>query len=237
MNYRAASAILFSIVIVAAATAAYALWSDSLRINTTVKTGELKFCIQSGPRQLIWTDHGPDANSFPPDFEPVDAPEMKDVGSIEITPLDTDGDGCVDTLSITMYNVYPWYYNHIGFKVQNKGTIPLKIWQMNLEGENYYEINERDIAVEGVYLDLDGDGLNDTLVWWGDNFGKQLHPGDSADLSLDITILQEAPQNSTLTFNITLTAVQWNEYTPGPIPPATTTTTEPTTTTTTTNSE
>lgn len=214
MNYRAAFAILFSIVIVAAATAAYALWSDSLRINTTVKTGDLKFCFQNNT--LIWTDNGPDMNSFPPDFNPEPAPEGKDVGSFEGVMIDTDGDGCADTLQITLHNVYPWYYNHIGFKAVNKGTIPLKIWQMTLQGVKYYEINENTLF-EGVYLDLDGDGHNDTLVWWGDNFGKQLHPGEKADISLDITILQEAPQNSTLIFNITLTAVQWNEYASGPI--------------------
>ncbi len=221
MNYRAASAILFSIVIIAAATAAYALWSDSLRINTTVETGELKVCFQNNT--LIFTDNGPDMNSFPwHGFDPEPAPEGKDVGSLTGVFLDTDGDGCAETLQITLNNTYPYYYNHIGFKIVNGGTIPFKIWQMKLDGKNYYEINEHELF-EGVYLDLDGDGLNDTIVWWGDNFGVQLHPGQKADISLDITILQDAPQNSTLTFNITLTVVQWNEYVAGPM---TTTTTE-----------
>jgi len=117
---------------------------------------------------------------------------------------------------VTLHNVYPWYYTHIAFKVTNDGTIPVKIWRVVIDGKYYYKLNEQQLR-QGVEIDLNHDGKPDVLIWWGDNFGAQLHPGQSADISFDITVLQGAPQGATLTLTISLQAVQWNEYSPGPI--------------------
>ncbi|NPA95966.1 MAG: hypothetical protein GXO32_00005, partial [Crenarchaeota archaeon] len=121
-----------------------------------------------------------------------------------------------DTMVVTLHNVYPWYYTHIAFKVTNDGTIPVKIWRVVIDGKYYYKLNEQQLR-QGVEIDLNHDGKPDVLIWWGDNFGAQLHPGQSADISFDITVLQGAPQGATLTLTISLQAVQWNEYSPGPI--------------------
>ena len=112
--------------------------------------------------------------------------------------------------------MYPWYYTHIAFKVCNDGTIPVKIWRVQVDDQYYYELNEQELN-QGVEVDLNNDTLPDLTIWWGDNFGKQLHPGQCADISLDLTVLQPAPQGTTLSFLVLLQAVQWNEYsTPTP---------------------
>ena len=93
----------------------------------------------------------------------------------------------------------------------------MKIWRVVIDSQAFYELNEQALQ-QGLEVDADGDGYNDTLIWWGDNFGKQLEPCQSADISLDITVLQKAPENSTYNILITFDAVQWNEYSQGPIP-------------------
>ncbi len=197
--------------LLAALVTSMAMWSDSIKINSTVETGEVDIYFSEG--SVIQLDHGLDWNAtyYPHDgYTQLD----KDVGNTTVTLLDTDGDGDKDTMNVTMTNVYPWYVEHIAFKVCSGGSIPVKIWRVQIDGQYYYEVNERQ-AMQGVVLDLDHDGVNDTTIWWGDNFGLQLHKGDCADISFTITVLQPAPQNTTLSTTISLDAVAWNEYTPG----------------------
>ena len=199
------------------------MWSQQLKVNTYVGTGELNWEFVNGTLAYMdacglrpgYGNYGGNdwnATNLPlPGSTQLD----KDVGCTNVSLIDSDGDGDSDTLNITLINVYPWYYTHIAFKVHNDGTIPLKIWRVKISNDTYtwvfYELNEQ-ILQQGLPLDLNGDGVNDTLIWWGDNFGTQLHPCRSADISLDITILQGAPQKASLTIYIQLDAIQWNEY-------------------------
>lgn len=194
----------------------YAHWEASLYINGEVESGELDW--EFAPGTVIHLDHGLDYNAS--NFPEVGAHLLdKDVGSTTVVLQDTDGDGDYDTLNVTLSNVYPWYYEHIAFKLHNNGEIPLKVWKVIIEtatgNYTYYELNEQELN-EGEYLDLDGDGKYDIVIWWGDNFGEQLHPCESVDISLDITVLQEAKMGTTYTFRIYIIAIQWNMYTPSP---------------------
>jgi len=203
-----------------------AMWASSLRTNVTVKTGEVDLRFDSPPIYL-------DACGLPPGYGAsggydynastfparggvqLAAPEGKDVGCTDVQLSDSDGDGDYDTMNITIHNAYPWYYTHVAWSITNDGTIPIKIWRIIITtingNQTYYEVNAAGVE-DGAYLDLDGDGQADVRMWWGDNFGVQMHPNDSLDMSLDIVVLQEAPQNADLSFSITLQAVQWNEY-------------------------
>ncbi len=206
-------------LLAASILAAYAMWSETLKVNATVRTGELDWEIVSGP--TIWLD----ACGLPPGYgvyagndwnashfpSPGAVQLDKDVGCTNVELVDTDGDGDYDALNITLDNVYPWYYTHIAIKVHNDGTIPLRIWRVIIDGNEYYELNEQELQ-EGVYIDVDGDGYDDLVIWWGDNFGAQLHPCQSADISLDITVLQEAGEDTTYNLLIQFDAIQWNEY-------------------------
>lgn len=204
-----------------------AMWYNSLRINTYVDTGELDWEIVDGTLTYIDACGLEPGYGYPGgnDWNATNLPAPgtvqldKDVGCTMVSLIDTDGDGDYDTMNITLTNVYPWYYTHIAFKVHNDGTIPLRIWRVKISnGTNewiFYELNEQELQ-QGLEVDLNDDGASDVLVWWGDNFGAQLHPCESADISLDLTVLQEAPESATLTLYIYLEAVQWNEYTSGP---------------------
>ena len=199
-----------------------AMWADSLRTNVTVKTGKVDIRFNTPPTYL-------DACGLPPaygqsggydynasNFPLGDAVQLgKDVGCTNVILQDTDGDGDLDTMNVTIHNAYPWYYTHIAFKVTNDGTIPVKIWRIIITtingNQTYYEINAEGVE-QGANLDLNGDGKADVRMWWGDNFGAQLEPNQPADISLDLVVLQQAPQNADLSFTITLQAIQWNEY-------------------------
>jgi hypothetical protein len=216
---------LLALLVVATLAGVSALWYERLSISTTVETGELDWefrnntaftsdpCYDNLGTPVTW----PDTNAFPPDFDPVIAPEGKDVGCTMLGFLDTDLDGDYDFLNITLNNTYPYYATEVDFRVRNIGTIPLIIWRIVVMIDNgttyeFTEINPDDVETEGLYLDLNEDGEPDVLMLWGDNFGVQLESGDHADISLFIVVLQPAPQGSTLHFAIGLDAVQWNEY-------------------------
>ncbi len=212
-------------LILASIGGASALWYKTMTTDVTVHTGELDWefinlthmvndpCT-NGLVPISW----PDTNAFPwNDFKPTAAPENKDVGCTDVNLVDTDGDGDYDTLNVTIHNAYPYYYSQVDFEVTNIGTIPLKIWRIDVILDNgtiyeFTEINPNEVENEGLYLDLNGDNQPDVLLLWGDNFGTQLETGQGADISLHLTVLQSAPQNATLHFMIGLDAVQWNEY-------------------------
>jgi len=204
------TAILMLIIFALTATGiAYALWSENLTINGTINTSELDWELVRG--YLIHLDDGNDWNaSWYPEagFEQLD----KNVGSTVVSQIDSDGDGDLDTIVVTMTNVYPWYGEHIAFRVHNNGEIPLKIWKVVYKVGNTVVAEIYESPDYAIPIDLNGDGKYDIATWWGDNFGKQLHPCGSQDISFDLTVLQDAPQGSTLTFTIECVAVQWNEY-------------------------
>ncbi len=199
-----------------------AMWFSVLKINTYVSTGELDWEIMLGVSHL----DGPGVNDWNLNWtlipDKVRFQTDKDVGQTFVTLTDSDGDLDYDVLNITIVNAYPWYYEHISFIVHNNGDIPIKIWRLSISNGTYtwyyYAINEQELQ-RGDEIDLDGDGVDDILIWWGDNFGKQLHHCDEADISFDLTILQGIQENITITLYLSLDAVQWNEYTPGPIGP------------------
>ncbi len=201
---------LFMIAVIISAS--YAMWSEVLRMNAEVVTGIVDWEFVNGTvihlDSCLYSVNDYNASLLP---EPGSTQLDKDVGCTEVVLRDFDGDGDNEVMIVTLINVYPWYYEHIAFKVHNTGTIPIKIWRVIINGEEYYELNEQ-VLQQGIEIDLSGDGIPDILLWWGDNFGTQLEPCHSADISFDITVLQGAPQNTTLTLTISFEAVQWNEY-------------------------
>lgn len=187
----------------------YALWSDTLYLEGTVETGTLEWEFLrppalpgEPPRPPIVThdDQGDD----PPGF-------TKDVASTTWVYVDSDADGDFDLLELTIDNAYPGYTNHCAFWVHGKGSVPLHIERV------YFIVNN--IVIEaltangGVLMDLGTGAIpgDDVYVYWGDSFGTQLHDCDFADMSFDITILQPAPQGATMSFQVELEAVQYNE--------------------------
>jgi len=200
----------------------YAAWTDQIVVNGTVNTGELCFGIKPGSFHEVggcpdtnWAGwvryYGTFGRSCPPGYqfgELFDAPEGKCPADVELTPI-YDGD-VIEALQVTITNAYPHFAADVSFWVCNCGTIPLRIQEPQFSQNDFL------------------------LIQYGDNIGAQLHPGDCVEISFYVGVVQHEgyfndqgvwivddpnapilPQNSTLTFTITLNAIQWNEYVPG----------------------
>jgi len=182
----------------------YAHWSETLWLNGTVTTGNM--CAEFLP-PITKTDHGKDWTYDPGiiNVRQID----KDIGNSSGYFMDVNQDGCNDTLVIELNNVYPCYYEHISFWIHNCGTIPWRIWRVIFNPGNVIIYRPSNLT-----LDLNSDGKADIEIYWGNNFGQQVDPCGKVDLSFDIHILQPCPENTTLTFTVTIEMVNWNEYPP-----------------------
>lgn len=193
-----------STLALAGANIVYALWSETLTINGSITTTELDWEYldpTTGLPSYTQGDIGPDPFS--------DGTYGKDVASTTGEFFDTDGDGDYDTLEVTVDTAYPRYYNDISFWVHCNGHLPLHIDHVNFVVDG--TVVETITATGDVYLDLDGDGQDDIRIYWGNNFGLQMHYCDYVMLSFAFEILQQAPQGETLTFAIEIVGVQYNE--------------------------
>jgi len=188
---------------------AYAAWTDTITIDGTVQTGELKWEFQ-GP--VIQYDSGFDPNCFFDLYDGTWVTMDKDVASTQIS-IDAD----TQFMTVTVDNAYPYYGNHIAFKAHGLGSIPLRIWKVNFwyNGNIIETIYDHD---QYIYLDFDGDGADDFQIWWGNHFGSQLHFCSKVDISFEILVLQPCQQSQTYIFDIELVGIQWNEYVQGPLP-------------------
>jgi hypothetical protein len=202
---------------------AYAAWTETLNINGTITTGEVcwEFYACSLLDELQPTNPGGDYVGMgspladytcsvgfqgPPFFWHHD----KNVGWCTQLIEDRDSNGCNETLNITFNNVYPCYFNSLSFYVHNCGTIPIKVNNVEINGQAFYS--------DFYYvLDLNDNGVNDFEIRYGDNFGQQIEPGEYSYLEFSIwfhVLQDEDPefQSGSFTFTISLTCVQWNEY-------------------------
>ena len=191
----------------------YATWSDNVTVEEQVFSGEMCAEWKTGCSP---NDPGADWN-MPEDgdlclgLDPIPAPEGKDIASANCTREDSDGDGYYDTLVVVVNNAYPSYYVVVDADIKNCGTIPWMIHHVDLLAENgtvldtFYHIGCDE-------YDLDGDGLSDIELSYGNNFGVQIDPPFAADISWAIHVLQTAPKGEELVFKLRVYMVQWNMY-------------------------
>ena len=206
--------------------AAFAAWTDTLTISGTVNTGEL--CWQFASASIQDDNRPPNGmweypTLYPdltcdPEFVPNPAGEFywpldKNVGWGNVTRV-ADANGRYKTLEVTLYNAYPSYFNEVSFYLNNCGTIPLKVWKVIINGVAYYA------GQPYAAIDSNGDGDADVEIKWNDNFEMQYEPGipNTTEYSFWIHVLQPSPQDAQLSFTIEMVAIQWNEYTAGPLP-------------------
>ncbi len=197
----------------------YAAWTDTIFIDGTVNTGSVVLGFDPGridevggcpDKNFDTWDYNGHSVSCPPGYSfggVANAPENKCVADVTFNPIDEDGDGYYDILEVTITDAYPYFVADISFWVCNYGTIPLKI--------------EAPVITQSPWL----------LIEYGDNIGTQLHPGMCAEISFYVGVTQHegyfgagdlwiiddeskpiCPQDTPLTFTISIMGTQWNEY-------------------------
>ncbi len=224
--------------------ATYALWSETLKINVTVETGELKACFARAylsDTENVSIAPPNDYNGFvrvpplaPGTIDPNITCEMynnsvavlhgdlefwesdKDYawGTAEL--LDPNNDSNYDTVVVTLYNTYPGYMTWLSVEVKNTGTIPLFFDFYIVNGTTLTKLQVG--ANWMVFLDADGDCKPELAVQLIDVLGQQMEPGEERECSIRILVLQDANENATYHIAIQLVAVQWSEsiYYTGP---------------------
>lgn len=172
--------IIMAIMVIAGAVA---MWSDTLKINATIKTGEVKVKFSD----WMCSDKGSD-----PQAEGFHNEEGKDVASCNVNVEASDGEGNPIKLNVTLNNTYPGYSVDVTFIVDNIGTIPVKLYNYKL---------------------IDPSGVNGStlLVTLSVPKDTQIDSGGNSTYTLHITVLQNAAESSTYTFEVDLTFAQWNE--------------------------
>lgn len=183
---------------------AYALWSETLYISGSVATAELDWEFVPNSFASV-KDIGLDWTCDPytmADVRPLD----KDVGSTTGVLSDSDGDTDLDTLTLTINNAYPSYYNEISVKVHNNGIMALHTQQPVI----VWDTQEIPLPIGSVLVLEDAEGNDIIEIRWLEPFGDQIHPSEQREISFDLHVLQEAKQNSSYTFTIKMPAVNWN---------------------------
>ena len=202
---KLAALFIVSIMALSGTGFAYACWYDYLYINGDVYTGEINWEFTS----VAYLDPDYDIPDYHcnPGFEGGTFwPDVKDVGWAYAEVTDTH------TITLELNNVYPCYFNMLSLYMHVKGTIPVRIQSVTFESD-YDSVTIED-GTPIFDLDLNGDTYSDIEFWWKDDFfGDQYHPCEYVEeISFWLHIMQPAPEDAELSFTVTLTAVQWNEY-------------------------
>ena len=195
--------IFLALVMLASMSVALAMWSETLRINVTVNTGEV---------DVEWSNFW--------DNDTVEKPEARpplDVTQVYVEAEDWDTEGDTIKLNVTIVNAYPCYNVSIYGNVSNIGTIPVKLLSATIK----YTINAEEQSVSlppdtWVDLDLDNDSKADINVFLeisndADCDGIQIDPGSFDVYELTIHVKQNAAELRTYFFEIEMVFAQWNE--------------------------
>lgn len=164
---------------------AMAMWSETLKVNVYVDTGEVKV------KWSDWScsDTGPDPQATDLGFHNE---EGKDVAKCYVTPEIRDEENNTIKLNVTLDNAYPGYSVNITLIVDNIGTVPVKLLSWNWS----------DLS------SIDEEALDVNLIRSSDT---QIEPGENGTYILQITVLQAANETTTYSFDLELVFAQWNE--------------------------
>jgi len=199
MNKKILALPLIAIMLSLTTAVAVAHWVDNVYVVGDVASGTLSACIDfayTADSGIDWTAD----------------PGLKNVRQLTKDIANTTVQWGCETLTVTVNNGYPCYYNHVDFSVENTGTVPwaiymVQIWSSYTDPVVTYKSNEY------VLLDLDGDQAPDIELRYFDSFGDQIDPDGSADISFEFHLLNPIPQGANcLAFHIQVFVVNWNEY-------------------------
>lgn len=199
----------------AALGGAYAMWYDSLFLNTTVKTGSVDVCwtnvktsdsggyyadMDGGAGENIWQ-----GNKDSMDVGNPNSGELKNIGTLDAV-LSNDSEwsdvrNLDDQLDITLLNGYPGYQEYVEAGITNKGTVPVKFRVITTDVPAWIKVQ-----IE-LYKNGTG-GVNE----WTELEGYQLDPGETIQARITYRVEQCAEQGVEANFKVQLKGIQWNEY-------------------------
>lgn len=154
--------------------ASYASWGKTLTMDGEVDTGQLSVEFLN----CTVTDNE----------QPFVPGGPSDTGTAVINCLDSDGDGELDTIVVSIENGYMCYSAFVGFDIHNSGSVPVVLHDLDI--------------LEGV-----AGAIELSLV--GIAIGDQIHPSESKPCSLEAHVNTNDP--GTYTFQMIFEFVNWNE--------------------------
>jgi hypothetical protein len=167
----------------ASLSVAYGMWSETLNINGTVHTGTV---------DGEWTGF---VGCY--DFE------SKDVATTSGTIL---ADPHYAAFTIT--NGYPGYVGGCQYHYRSTGTVPVHVEAVSFTpGAGLTNCS----VVQSINTGTTTATCDQLKIKWTDGLCSQLHQGDEEAGSFDVWVLQPAPQNASLTFQLSIQLVQYNE--------------------------
>ncbi len=121
-------------VMLASIIGAYSMWSETIKVNGVVNTGEVKVAFTG------WScsDNGADPQLPNSTFHNE---ENKDVADCNIEVAEVDADNNAITINITINNAYPGYNPVITLNITNIGTIPVKLYNSSVTADDPLQVN------------------------------------------------------------------------------------------------
>jgi hypothetical protein len=200
-----------TLAVLIAVGVAFALWADVLKIHVEVNTGNVDVEFGSySVKEYVGFPASGGGWSF---MEEGSDPEAKNVGQCAVTLQDIEneestslgtsaGNNDLD-LNITITNGYPGYKCEVTFEVKNIGTIPVKLYFFDKDGNRLTSLPATfTIGNNAVTCTLSGTD------------GAQVHPQNSATYTLSCVVQQSASENTQYMTQIYIQARQWNEPLP-----------------------
>jgi hypothetical protein len=183
---------------------AVAMWSDILKINATIKTGDVDIEFIGWPRVYEGDEYE----------KPWVASCSASLYEVQNEDQDNPaGDNDLE-LVITINNAYPCYYCKVhDVSVENTGSVPVKL-SVTVYANNTLCERKKDAWGQYYYAcDVDNNGEADIVLWgcFTSLENLQLHPGESASFTVDTHVEQDAEQSSIYNIEILIKGIQWNE--------------------------
>lgn len=161
-------------------------WTETLKIEGTVSTGELDVEFIEIASNDSGKNHDPikvNGTRVISDYHVATCEAVGEDGN-ESDP--TPGDN--SKIRVTITNAYPCYYPQVTFKIKNGGTIPAKV---------------QNISYAGTSPEI-------SVVLGGINVGSTIAAGASVPCTLDIHVTENVTECSTYTITVTISFVQFN---------------------------
>jgi len=169
-----------------------------------LNTGTSDDCMQN---DLVW-----DGYNFVRTHKNVASTTSVNIGDVKCTCNDV---GYYNEIFFNITDAYPWYVAYENFTIVNCGTIPVFVTDVELTSGSDPNDIQSHVMIFGYITGPDG---QETGPWTLAQLERalydvQIDPCQTMQVSLWIVFLQDVPLNSKATYEITITACNWNEGT------------------------